>query len=68
MPSEASAALLCATAFLVAADQGMYVMAALLIALVAVAIDNRRHARYPQEILACVVLDCGVLGSRRSRN
>jgi hypothetical protein len=35
-------ALLCATAFLVAADQGMYVLAAFLIALAAVAIDTCR--------------------------
>src|ERR1039457_3157679 len=37
------AALLCATAFLVAADQGIYVMSALLVTLAAVAIDTRRR-------------------------
>ena len=37
------AALICATAFLVAADQGIYVMSALLVTLAAVAIDTRRR-------------------------
>ena len=37
------AALLCATAFLVAADQGIYAMSALLVTLAAVAIDTRRR-------------------------
>jgi hypothetical protein len=46
------AALLCATAFLVAADQGMYVMAALLIACAAVAIDNRLTVGIERFLLA----------------
>jgi hypothetical protein len=46
------AALLCATAFLVAADQGMYVMAAVLIAFAAVAIDTRRTVGVGRFLLA----------------
>ena len=52
MSSEASPALLCATAFLVAADQGIYVMAALLVTFAAVAIDTRRTTNLRQNILA----------------
>ena len=49
------AALLCATAFLVAADQGMYVLAALLIAFAAVAIDNRRAIHGVSRFLLALV-------------
>ena len=49
------AALLCATAFLVAADQGMYVMAALLIAFAAVAIDTRRAIHGVSRFLLALV-------------
>jgi hypothetical protein len=41
-PFGCVAALICATAFLVAADQGIYAMSALLVTLAAVAIDTRR--------------------------
>ncbi len=48
------AALLCATAFLVAADQGMYALAALLVTFAAVAIDSRRTAQRRRQIFARV--------------
>ena len=45
------AALLCATAFLLAADQGIYAIAALLVTCAAVAIDTRRTTRVVSRIL-----------------
>ena len=45
------AALLCATAFLVAADQGIYAIAALLVTCAAVAIDTRRTTHVVSRIL-----------------
>ena len=54
-----AAALLCATAFLVAADQGMYVMAALLITFAAVAIDTRRTFGAGRFLLAWLSIVAG---------
>ena len=48
------AALLCAIAFLVAADQGIYVVAALLITLAAVALDTRRTINLVRTFLPAV--------------
>ena len=50
-----AAALLCVTAFLVAADQGFYVMAALCITLVAVAFDTRRTSHLGRTWLPAVL-------------
>ncbi len=49
-------ALLCATAFLVAADQGVYVMAALLVTFAAVAFDTRRTTNLVKTFLPAILL------------
>jgi hypothetical protein len=48
------AALICATAFLVAADQGIYAMAALLITLAAVATDTRHRVQAVRKLSLAV--------------
>ena len=62
------AALICATAFLVAADQGIYAMAALLITLAAVAIDTRHRIQGVRKFSLAVLVDCGRLSGARDRD